>query len=356
MDTKNLKTIIETVKAMYKPQPIQEASMMKDDGKVVHNCAKHVQHESWGEGKCIAEEHADPDRYGNIAWYDIEFPHGVEKRVPVSELNILQAESHMHSSKKSKKMAEAIEGDNSRNTENDKEKAKALEAAKAVTNNTLANQATPGTVAGSKVGGETAPVKQGVKEGSEIKEMSSKEKMKRGLYKDDEYEDEESEDDESEMKEMSSKEKMKRGLYKKEEVKVEKVAVDETITYAPLSFEINEADKGYDAYFRAYMKKHNISSVADFKTPEEKKAFFNKVDAGYKAQNEDVFLEAMMSKEIMDKIAAHEKGGHKISDKQSKMKDGNLEYSFVVTRPDGKKSRHIYHGSSTKVQSMQAAS
>ena len=325
MDTKNLKTIIETVKAMYKPQPIQEASMMKDDGKVVHNCAKHVQHESWGEGKCIAEEHADPDRYGNIAWYDIEFPHGVEKRVPVSELNILQAESHMHSSKKSKKMAEAIEGDNSRNTENDKEKAKALEAAKAVTNNTLANQATPGTVAGSKVGGETAPVKQGVKEGSEIKEMSSKEKMKRGLYK-------------------------------KEQVKVEKVAVDETITYAPLSFEINEADKGYDAYFRAYMKKHNISSVADFKTPEEKKAFFNKVDAGYKAQNEDVFLEAMMSKEIMDKIAAHEKGGHKISDKQSKMKDGNLEYSFVVTRPDGKKSRHIYHGSSTKVQSMQAAS
>ena len=58
MDTKNMKTIIETVKSMYKPQPIQEASMMKDDGKVVHNCAKHVQHESWGEGKCIAEEHA----------------------------------------------------------------------------------------------------------------------------------------------------------------------------------------------------------------------------------------------------------------------------------------------------------
>ena len=140
-----------------------------------------------------------------------------------------------------------------------------------------------------------------------------------------------------------------------EEDKKEKKEVDETIIYSPLTFEIQEAEKGYDAYFRAYMKKHGISSVADFKTPEEKKAFFNKVDAGFKAKNEEVFLEAMMSKEMLDKIAAHEKGGHKVSDKQSKMKNGDMEYSFVVTRPDGKKSRHIYHGSSSKVQSLQGA-
>lgn len=331
MDTKNLKTVIETVKAMYKPQPIQEASMMKDDGKVVHDCAKHVQHESWGEGKCIAEEHADPDRYGNIAWYDIEFPHGIEKGVPVSELKVLQAENHMHSSMKAKKkVAEALEGDNSRNTDNDKEKEKALEAAKAATNNTLPNEATPGMVAGAKVGGETAVVKQGVSEEAEEVNELSKAYLQMKKYQ---------------------KKKMA-----KEEVEEVLEPVDETITYTPLSFEIQEADKGYDAYFRAYMKKHSISSVADFKTPEEKKAFFNKVDAGYKAKNEEVFLEAMMSKEISDKIAAHEKGGHKVSDQQSKMKNGDMEYSFVVTRPDGKKSRHIYHGSSSKVQSMQAAS
>ncbi len=325
-----MKTIIETVKSMYKPQPIQEASMMKDDGKVVHNCAKHVQHESWGEGKCIAEEHADPDRYGNIAWYDIEFPHGVEKGVPVSELKILQAESHMHAAKKSKKMAEAIEGDNSRNTENDKEKEKALEAAKAATNNTIPNEATPGIVAGAKVGGEKEIVKSGVKE--EVEEVNELSKAYLQMKK-------------------YQKKKMA-----KEEVEEVLEAVDETIIYAPLSFEIKEAEKGYDSYFRAYMKKHGISSVADFKTPEEKKAFFNKVDAGFKAKNEDVFLEAMMSKEIIDKIATHEKGGNKVSDQQSKMKNGDMEYSFVVTRPDGKKSRHVYHGSSTKVQSMQAAS
>jgi hypothetical protein len=74
--------------------------MLQDNGTVVHNCAKHVEHAEYGKGNTIAEEHADPDRNGNIAWYDIEFPHGVEKAVPVSELRILQSEAHMHATKK----------------------------------------------------------------------------------------------------------------------------------------------------------------------------------------------------------------------------------------------------------------
>jgi len=100
-----MKNLIESIKNMYQPQA--EATMMQDNGKMVHNCAKHVEHRQWGQGATIAEEHADPDRYGNIAWYDIEFPHGIEKGVPISELRVLQAESHGHPTKKAKKMAEA---------------------------------------------------------------------------------------------------------------------------------------------------------------------------------------------------------------------------------------------------------
>ena len=103
INSKALLNVAEAVRNMYNPKPVEEASMMKDGGEIVHNCAKHVQHESWGEGNCIAEEHAEPDRYGNIAWYDVEFPHGIEKGIPVVELKVLQAEMHMHS-KKSKKM------------------------------------------------------------------------------------------------------------------------------------------------------------------------------------------------------------------------------------------------------------
>jgi hypothetical protein len=93
------------------PTQLDEATMLQDNGTVVHNCAKHVEHAEYGKGNTIAEEHADPDRNGNIAWYDIEFPHGVEKAVPVSELRILQSEAHMHATKKMKKMtAEGNDG------------------------------------------------------------------------------------------------------------------------------------------------------------------------------------------------------------------------------------------------------
>jgi len=92
-------------------QQLDEATMLQNDGKVVHNCAKHVEHAEYGKGNTIAEEHADPDRNGDIAWYDIVFEHGVERGVPISELRILQSEAHVHTTKKMKKMtAEGNDG------------------------------------------------------------------------------------------------------------------------------------------------------------------------------------------------------------------------------------------------------
>ena len=65
-----------------------------------HQCAIHVKSESFGEGRTITTQHADPDAEGNIAWYDVMFEHGIEKQVPTSALEILVSESHMHSKKK----------------------------------------------------------------------------------------------------------------------------------------------------------------------------------------------------------------------------------------------------------------
>ena len=86
----------------------------KDDTKVMgegtksglenpHNCATHVYSESWGEGTPVKTMHADPDENGHIAWYDVMFEHGIEKRVPIEELNVLQTEMHNHAKKKEKK-------------------------------------------------------------------------------------------------------------------------------------------------------------------------------------------------------------------------------------------------------------
>ena len=67
-----------------------------------HLCAKNVVHEEWGEGSCISEQHAEPDRYGHVAWYDVMFEHGIEERLPVNEVKVTKAEDHMHSSEKKK--------------------------------------------------------------------------------------------------------------------------------------------------------------------------------------------------------------------------------------------------------------
>ena len=52
-----------------------------------------------GEGRTLFSQHADPAADGSIAWYDIMFEHGIEKKVPTTDLEITVAESHMNHKK-----------------------------------------------------------------------------------------------------------------------------------------------------------------------------------------------------------------------------------------------------------------
>ena len=131
--------------------------------------------------------------------------------------------------------------------------------------------------------------------------------------------------------------------------------VDETIEYKTVSIQVNEADKNYDGYFKAAMKAHGVKHPGELKSTEDKKKFFNKVDAGFKAKNEDVFIEAWMRSDVEERIAAHTKAGNKISDQKHTTKAGQGHHSFVVTEPSGKRTRHIFHGNSRKLETMSAA-
>ena len=73
-----------------------------------HMCATKVFHKEWNEGTPIKTMHADPDAEGLIEWYDVMFDHGIE-RVMTEDMEILQAESHMHSKKKMKEEAEELD-------------------------------------------------------------------------------------------------------------------------------------------------------------------------------------------------------------------------------------------------------
>ena len=69
-----------------------------------HDCAVVVEHPVWGMGKPLYESHAVPDDNGYVAWYDVEFDHGIEREVPAEDMEIHVMEAHgakpMNASKK----------------------------------------------------------------------------------------------------------------------------------------------------------------------------------------------------------------------------------------------------------------
>ena len=73
----------------------EEKHKKKKKGKM-HKCASHVEHAEWGEGTCISEQHANPDENGHVSWYNVQFEHGVEERVPTEDLTILGESMHEH--------------------------------------------------------------------------------------------------------------------------------------------------------------------------------------------------------------------------------------------------------------------
>lgn len=72
---------------------------LENDG---HLCASKVMHKEWKEGKTIFSQHAEPNEIGLIEWYDVMFEHGIEKKVPTRDLEIMVSESHMNHTKKKK--------------------------------------------------------------------------------------------------------------------------------------------------------------------------------------------------------------------------------------------------------------
>ena len=105
-------------------------------------------------------------------------------------------------------------------------------------------------------------------------------------------------------------------------------------------------DRKYNAAGDAYRAHTGINSNKLYNKEELEEIYYETLD---------LFLEALMSPEVRERIKAHELAGHKTSDQTSRMKNGEMEYSFVVTQPSGKRSRHIYHGNKTKHETMSPA-
>lgn len=61
---------------------------------IEHDCATHVEHDMYGRGECLKEQH-HLSKTGDIDWYTVQFEHGIEQ-VPTTQLKVLQFEKHSH--------------------------------------------------------------------------------------------------------------------------------------------------------------------------------------------------------------------------------------------------------------------
>ena len=112
----------------YEVQSVYKESLSIDDIRAMchskdHDCATYVDHPEFGLGKPVYESHAMPDVNGHVAWYDVEFAHGIEEQVPAEDMQILQTEDHKGNGKKPMKKKEPIEDDTVINVDNDEEEA-----------------------------------------------------------------------------------------------------------------------------------------------------------------------------------------------------------------------------------------
>ena len=67
-----------------------------------HDCAVVVEHPVWGKGKPIHASHAMPDENGHVEWYDVQFKHGIEEKVMVEDMEVIEESSHMGEEPKTK--------------------------------------------------------------------------------------------------------------------------------------------------------------------------------------------------------------------------------------------------------------
>jgi len=59
-----------------------------------HDCAVVVEHPVWGKGKPIYASHAMPDENGHVEWYDVQFKHGIEEKVMVEDMEVIEESMH----------------------------------------------------------------------------------------------------------------------------------------------------------------------------------------------------------------------------------------------------------------------
>ena len=348
--TRITNSLFESIRQVTHPV-IAEAKVegkAEDAGRVdgAHYCATHVEHNLYGEGECISEQHAKPNEDGTIDWYNVKFADGQVRKIQTEAVKVKKAKMHEHATPEgdtieekqlhpNQQVLDVHEPEKDKLTAKDFEMLRKGKKAKTVKEEEEIEEGMPGQMghAGKVTMKQIAKssasptVKKAIaKSAPDIKTYGDRAAaMKAAGIKDD---------------------RGPRGVIN---ASFEESVSETIVKHNDFTIEITD-----NPTFGDFLKA--VQSIVRTDEESMQKEIVAVAEQAFAENYEEVIIEAFTRMEIDDKMAAHRKAGNTVSNDKFSTKNGQPYAEYVVTDKEGGRKKYIHHGTVRRMESMPSAS
>ena len=307
-----------------------------------HYCATHVEHNLYGEGECISEQHAKPNEDGTIDWYNVKFADGQVRKIQTEAMKPKRSVRHEHATPEgdtieekqlhpNQQVLDVHEPEKDKLTAKDFEMLRKGKKAKPVKDEEEIKEGMPGQegragkVTMNQIAKSSASptVKKAIaKHASNIKTYGDRvAAMKAAGIKDD---------------------RGPRGVIN---ASFEEGVTETIVKHNDFTIEITD-NPTFGDFLRA------VQSIVRTDEESMQKEIVAVAEQAFAENYEEVIIEAFTRMELEDKIAAHRKAGNTVSDDKYSTKNGQPYAEYVVTDQEGGRKKYIHHGTKRSMESM----
>ena len=314
----------------------------EDAGKVdgAHFCATHVEHNLYGEGECISEQHAKPNEDGTIDWYNVKFADGQVRKIQTEAVKVKSSVRHEHATPEGDTIEEKQLHPNQQVLDvvddekidgKDFAKLRAGKKAKTVKEEEEIEEGMPGEV------GHAGKVTM-----NQIARSSASPTVKKAIRK--VAPDIKSYGDRADAL-IAAGIKDDRGPRGTINASFEEGVTETIVKHNDFTIEITD-----NPTFGDFLKA--VQSIVRTDEESMQKEIVAIAEQAFAENYEEVIIEAFTRMELEDKIAAHRKAGNTVSNDKFSTKNGQPYAEYVVTDQEGGRKKYIHHGTARRVESM----
>jgi hypothetical protein len=344
--TRITNSLFESIRQVTHPV-LDEAKVegkAEEGGRVdgAHYCATHVEHNLYGEGECISEQHAKPNEDGTIDWYNVKFADGQVRKIQTEAVKVKKAKMHEHATPEGDTIEEkqlhpnqqaldVHEPKKDKLTAKDFEMLRAGKKAKTVKKEKEIEEGMPGQM------GRAGKVTM-----NQIAKSSASPTVKKAIRK-----------AAPDIKTYSDRADALRaagvpgapGPRGTINASFEEGVSETIVKHNDFTIEITN-NPTFGDFLRA------VQSIVRTDEESMQKEIVAVAEQAFAENYEEVIIEAFTRMEIDDKMAAHRKAGNTVSADKYGTKNGQPYAEYVVTDQEGGRKKYIHHGTARRMESM----